>query len=556
MRELIFLYICLFNSTLFCFAQGNQEEKIDSLQSVLSSDISADERINTLIYLGVHYQSTSLDTSIMYGQTALEISENTSDSLKARIYDLLGTAYNYKGLYDKSIENLIEGLRYAEKMGNPVYEATFLVNIGTVHDRQSSFDKAEEYYQKAVDVIELADKKIPEGFPRKLIFLANINNNLANIYGNRGDTTMMLDYYDKALVHARAVNDEQLISIILNNVGNTYLYQGDFDRAYENLNSALKIRRKLKGFKSLAQSYRNLGFYHFKSGNPDSAILYFNKSIDAAKKVGSLKEHVDSKEGLAKVFESIGQTEKALDEFKEYKQLNDSLYNERRVSELAKIESQYLYDKEQLKSEAEQKRREFRMYLIVGALVAIVVILTLLTLFQRNRVRAARLKAETLELRQKSWDLEKKNLSMELEHKNKEMSTKLLYLFKKNELIDDVIKELKDLVKDLKSENKPILRKVIKNLGVALNEDSWKEFELRFTEVHQEFYNSLESKYPHLTPNERRLCAFLKLNMTSKEISSLTGQSIRSIDVARTRLRKKFGLTNSDVNLVEFLSAI
>ncbi|WP_137092401.1 helix-turn-helix transcriptional regulator [Mangrovivirga cuniculi] len=119
-----------------------------------------------------------------------------------------------------------------------------------------------------------------------------------------------------------------------------------------------------------------------------------------------------------------------------------------------------------------------------------------------------------------------------------------------------MIQELKKLIKNLKSENKPIVRKVIKNLGVALNEDSWKEFELRFTEVHQDFYNSLESKYPDLTPNERKLCAFLKLNMTSKEISSLTGQSIRSIDVARTRLRKKFGLTNSEVNLVDFLSTI
>ncbi|QCK16809.1 tetratricopeptide repeat protein [Mangrovivirga cuniculi] len=426
-----FLYICLFYSYFLSLAQGDSKEKIDSLRSVLSSDISTDERINTLIYLGVSYQSTSLDTSIMYGQTALDISENANDSLKARIYDLLGTAYNQKGLYDKSIENLIEGLRYAEKMQNPVYEATFLVNIGTVHDRQSSFDKAEGYYQKAIEVIKEADEKMADGFPRKLIFLANINNNLANIYGNRGDTTLMLDYYDKALVHARAVNSEPLISMILNNIGNTNLYQGDFDRAFENLNSALQIRKRLKGYKSLAQSYRNLGFFYFKSGKPDSAIMYFNQSIDAAKKVGSLKEHVDSKEGLAKVYESIGQPEMALDHFKEYKLLNDSLYNERRVSELAKIESQYQYDKEQLKSEAEQKRREFRMYLILGALIALILILILLTLFQRHRVKAARLKAETLELRQKSWKLEKKNLSLELEHKTKEMSTKLLYLFKR-----------------------------------------------------------------------------------------------------------------------------
>jgi DNA-binding CsgD family transcriptional regulator len=61
---------------------------------------------------------------------------------------------------------------------------------------------------------------------------------------------------------------------------------------------------------------------------------------------------------------------------------------------------------------------------------------------------------------------------------------------------------------------------------------------------------------PELSLNERRLCAFLRLNMTTKEIASITGQSPRSIEVARTRLRKKLNLTNSDTSLTDFLSHI
>jgi DNA-binding CsgD family transcriptional regulator len=66
----------------------------------------------------------------------------------------------------------------------------------------------------------------------------------------------------------------------------------------------------------------------------------------------------------------------------------------------------------------------------------------------------------------------------------------------------------------------------------------------------------LQQQFPDLSPNERRLCAFLRLNMSSKEISTITGQSIHSIQVARTRLRKKLQLTHSEQGLIEFLAAL
>jgi DNA-binding CsgD family transcriptional regulator len=81
---------------------------------------------------------------------------------------------------------------------------------------------------------------------------------------------------------------------------------------------------------------------------------------------------------------------------------------------------------------------------------------------------------------------------------------------------------------------------------------SWDEFEIRFHQVHQDFYKKLSEKIPNLTPNEKRLCAFLRLNMTTKEIAGITFQSIKSIQVARTRMRKKMDIER-DENLISFL---
>lgn len=84
---------------------------------------------------------------------------------------------------------------------------------------------------------------------------------------------------------------------------------------------------------------------------------------------------------------------------------------------------------------------------------------------------------------------------------------------------------------------------------------SWEDFEIRFQQVYTGFYKKLNTDYPDLTPNELRLCAFFRLNMTTKEIAAITYQSANSIVVARYRLRKKLGMEKEE-NLVSFLSKI
>ena len=86
-------------------------------------------------------------------------------------------------------------------------------------------------------------------------------------------------------------------------------------------------------------------------------------------------------------------------------------------------------------------------------------------------------------------------------------------------------------------------------------DDTWNEFEMRFKEIHEDFYTQLGQLFPNLTPNELRLCAFLKLNLSTKEISSITYQSPESIKTARYRLRKKLNL-DRDSNLTSFLHSL
>ena len=148
-----------------------------------------------------------------------------------------------------------------------------------------------------------------------------------------------------------------------------------------------------------------------------------------------------------------------------------------------------------------------------------------------------------------------KQLKEELNGQQKEVAVKMMYLVKKNEFIASVSKQLKAINKNLNESGKKELFQVIRELENMSEDDTWNEFEMRFKEIHEDFYTQLGQLFPNLTPNELRLCAFLKLNLSTKEISSITYQSPESIKTARYRLRKKLNL-DRDSNLTSFLHSL
>ena len=148
--------------------------------------------------------------------------------------------------------------------------------------------------------------------------------------------------------------------------------------------------------------------------------------------------------------------------------------------------------------------------------------------------------------------MEKVHLNEDLEFRNKELTTHVMYLLKKNEFLISISEKLVEIQDSLGPEaGKPILD-IVKELRSNVDSTVWEEFEVRFQQVHQNFYHKLNEAFPGLTPNEKKLCAFLHLNMTTKDISAITFQSPKSIQVARTRLRKRLGI-DRDENLVSFL---
>ncbi|MCB0838289.1 MAG: regulator, partial [Bacteroidetes bacterium] len=127
-------------------------------------------------------------------------------------------------------------------------------------------------------------------------------------------------------------------------------------------------------------------------------------------------------------------------------------------------------------------------------------------------------------------------------------------LIRKNEILLELKTELKEIKSEL-NQGLPIryYKRILRLIdGNITNEHDWNIFETNFNQVHEEFFKRLKTDYPELTPGDLQLAAFLRMNLTSKEIAPLLNISLRGIENKRYRLRKKMDLKPEE-NLTEFL---
>jgi DNA-binding NarL/FixJ family response regulator len=160
-----------------------------------------------------------------------------------------------------------------------------------------------------------------------------------------------------------------------------------------------------------------------------------------------------------------------------------------------------------------------------------------------------------IDLKREIQEQEINRLQTELDFKNKELTSKAMFLIQKDEILITLKEKLIEFSKSVNKELSSKISDLIKDLNLQQNDNRWKEFEVHFENVHEEFYNRLKLKNPDLTANDKKLCAFIRLNMSTKEICALTHQSVKSIEVARTRLRQKLNLSR-DESLNTFISLI
>ena len=152
--------------------------------------------------------------------------------------------------------------------------------------------------------------------------------------------------------------------------------------------------------------------------------------------------------------------------------------------------------------------------------------------------------------------LKNEKLENEIQHKNFELASTAMNMVHKGEILTKIKGELIRLKKTAGSQQtEEGYKNIIRMLDENKSKRDWDTLAVHFDKVHSDFLNALKEQYPDLTAGDAKLCAYVRLNLTCKEISQLTNITVKSVELSRYRLRKKLRLS-SEINLSNFLSSI
>jgi ligand-binding sensor domain-containing protein/DNA-binding CsgD family transcriptional regulator len=168
--------------------------------------------------------------------------------------------------------------------------------------------------------------------------------------------------------------------------------------------------------------------------------------------------------------------------------------------------------------------------------------------------RELKLKEEALMAEKEMERLRSEALQLKIIHKEKELANSTMHLIKKNNILIKLQSDLRSVNSSLCNDPaRNSINSIIKLIDKEIdNEKQWKVFNLHIEQVYEELFKKLKDSYPDLTPRELSLCAYLRMNISSKEIATLMNISARGVEISRYRIRKKLML-DREANLTEFM---
>ena len=455
-----------------------------------------------------------------------EAHKDDSEILCGLYYDI-ATYYSRRMSYDSAYKYFSMSLFLANETSNKVMLAEIYNRIGGFYYQCEDFDEARTFMKKCNELYN--ELKHPEGIARS-------SNNMGEIERLDGDVDKALDFYFQAQRYNLESDNYTNLSLNHNNIGLTYTHMHEYDSALYHLNLARHLAESHKINSTINNIYNSLGTYYWHTGNYDSCYYYFSHAYRQSVKEDLVYQIRINSQNLSELFDELGLYDSAYFYHRIYKKFNDSIVNHKNIMRMGLLVISTQMENEKQMARIEQSRRESYYIIAFVSIILILIILLLLWTNQRNQTHHTQLKNDHLAL-------EKRLL-------NNELTTFALHISENNRFLE----ELRAITKSLKttSENEKLVTSLRVKLNTGLSDLSNKEvLDQKVNEQQRGFIQKLKNEYPTLTKSELKLCAFLRLNLSTKDIAGINKVSPQAIKVARYRLRKKMNL-DSNIDFADY----
>jgi tetratricopeptide (TPR) repeat protein len=367
-----------------------------------------------LCHKGLQNYDAALDC---YSQ-ALKIAEQLNDTLQiAYSHNNIGDIYRMKSDYEKALAHTLDALKMFEKANNKKGIAYCAVNLGVLYRYLKKYDKALEYLHRALDIRDESDDASAKS---RTLFL------IAEVHYDRKSYNEALKYYSQMGELKEITGSKIDEAASLGGISRVYYSLGKYEKALDYQLRALELNIETGEKNNIIGSYNTIGRIYTKLKNYDEAETNIRKAIEIAGEIGVKSRELDSYEAMVELFEAKMEFKKALQFYKKYTSLKETLFNETKNLQIEELQTKYESEKKEneialLKKSGEIQDLEKNLLLITLVLVFIIIIILLIRFrlkLKMNRVLKKQ-KAELEEaynnleiVNEKLLDLERKNTVM------------------------------------------------------------------------------------------------------------------------------------------------
>lgn len=531
---------------LYHWFAGNRHEAIASfkntlalpgLPSIMSAKAMAANNTGTLFRM-----IGEIDSAKIYLQRALEI-----DIQRDYKTGIAKTQYDLAVLFERTDQNhlalryIIDAVTYQQETGD-IRALIHSYNVmGNVYSSFDSAAKASHYYHKGLGLAEATDKKG---------LMMTYLNNLMSLHAESPDSlAQTIAYFQRGKVLATKYDDFRNLLALHGNMARVYDAANEPEMATSYFLMGMDLFDLADDMGVKASFLLHYGKHLFRNGNISIAEVNLNKALGLARLSGEASTQMSIYRTLASIDSINGNYMEALQNLHRSLTIRDSIYTVKKSASIAEIQLMHnihQYERMVANLTIENRYNKLRYRFSVLAGITGIALLGLGILYLRKRKIMAE---NSLTIR----ELEHSKLQVKYESNRQELTGKAMALMNSERLIKKLQSDFKLYLAQADDECRHKLQPVIRDLNTEdKSKELWHDFENRFNELNDGFISKLTAAHPNLSPTEIRLCAMLRLQMPSKEISRLSQRSLRTIEQTRFKIRKKIGLKSGD-NLVNYL---
>jgi tetratricopeptide (TPR) repeat protein len=484
-----------------------------------------------------YYQQDSFNYSFRAISRAYQLLDSVKDkALLGRLYGVEGYIFLNRGAGIKAAESFTKAKTLGSEVNRVDIELGGYHGLGRVYITLGELDIAHQYLTEGLAICQ------KENLQRQT---AIFNNALGLLEQHRGKYTEAINYFSKFKDVSTAINDTLSIIYSSINLGETYSKLGHLDSAKNLIFRAQLLNKRVNNAQARAAILGNLGRIKFYEKDYEKSLDYLNQCMVVSYENDFSDFIVENYTLIIDNYEALGNMPEVIATYKEMDNYKDSINLINNLKKTEGLEAQ-LHIQEEMATAMfwKQKYHNRNIVLILSISLSLVIVILLLMLAKRFQQSRSKHREET------------RTLNHTIDEKNRELVSRMLSENQRKTAIDQLSKSLDYITKEkdvdqIKQHLTDVKRDLTSKEQIGNN---WESFKVHFEKVHPTFFDSVLKIEPNLTPSELRMCAYIKMNLSTKEIANLLNISDRSIQTNRYRLKKKLKL-DPQQNLITYIQS-